>query len=473
MLIVFFLIPALCGAMCLFLQGAWLRLALIGGGSAHLALTLTGVFCPFPALTGWLALDSPARLFLLVLSLLFLLVSVYSRDYMMLNSRVARYESRYSCCLLLMLGSMSVVILSRHLGLTWLAMEGTVLLGWPLIYYHHTPGALESAWKYLIICSVGIALAFAGNLFLGFAFNGSGSPLLLDNLLQAGAIAEPKWLKAAYIFSLVGYGTIMGLAPMHTWLPDACSEAPSPVSALLPALMNCSYLVILRMGEVCGGAGLGAFRQDLLMFFGISSLIFAAIFIIGQKDYSRMLAYSSTSSAGWLMLGAGIGPMGMLGALLHMFSHSMIKGMLFMLCGNIIAVYRSRMVEKVGGLLQVIPSTGVLWLGGFMALAGLPPFGIFQSNIRICQGMVESGSYLVLGVGLLLSAAMFVGMLLVFVSMSFDVPPPGMSMKPGNPLLKNLLGPAALAGIMGLLPGIYIPGWLEQLLRESAALFGG
>lgn len=470
---VFFLIPALCGVLCLFLKSSWLRLVLAGGGGIHLGLTLLGMFYPFPPLCGWLVMDSPARLFLLVLSILFLLVSLYSRDYMNLTSRDARYESRYSCCLLLMLGTMSVAILSRHLGLTWLAMECTVLLGWPLIYYHRTPAALESAWKYLIICAVGISLALVGNLLLAFAFTGAGSPLLLDNLLQAGAIAEPKWLKAAYIFTLVGYGTVMGLAPMHAWLPDACSEAPSPVSALLPALMNCSYLVILRMGEICGAAGLGEFRQDLLMFFGIGSLFFAAVFVIGQKDYSRMLAYSSTCSAGWLVLGAGIGPAGMLGALLHMFSHSMIKGMLFMLCGNIIAVYRSRQVEKVGGLLQVAPSTGILWMAGFMALAGLPPSGIFQSNIRICRGLVESGSYLVLGAGLLLSAAVFVGMLFVFVSMSFDTPPPGMSLKPGNPLLKKLLGPAALAGILGLMLGIYIPEWLEKLLRESAALFGG
>lgn len=473
MLMMFPLIPILCGIVCLFLKGAWLRLTLVGCAVLHLVLTLGALFYPFTSPCGCLELDSPSRVFLPALSVLFLLVSLYSRDYMSLNSREAKQEAHYSCCLLWMFGFMSASVLSRHLGVTWALMTGAVLSGGPLIGYHGTSEARAAAWKYLIMCLSGLGLVLAGNLLLTVSFGEPGSPALMENLLKIKTDGELKWLKAAYLCILVGYGTIMGLAPMHTWLPDACAEAPSPVAALFPALMNCAYLGILRTGVMFGAAGLADYRQGLLLFFGLGSMLFAAVSIIGQKDYSRMLAYSSTCGAGWMVLGAGGGPIGMLGALLYMFCHSMIKGMLFMLCGNIIAVYRSRLVAKVGGLLQVAPSTGVLWLAGFIALSGLPPFGIFQGNIRICRGLVESGSYLVLGGGLVLAAAVFVGSLLIFVPMAFDTPPEGMSLKPGNPLLKNLLGPAAMGGVLALVPGVYVPQWLEQLLRESAAFFSG
>ncbi len=473
MLLMFPLIPILGGIVCLFLKGAWLRLVLVGCTLLHLVLTLCGLLYPFTSPCGCFVLDSPSRLFLLALSVLFLLVSLYSRDYMSLNSRKAKPESRFSCCLLWGLGFMSMTVLSGHLGVTWAAMVCAVLTGWPLVSYHRTPEARAAARKYLIMCLSGLGLVLAGNLLLTFSFGEPGSSMLLENLLKIKTAAEVKWLKAAYLCILVGYGTVMGLAPMHTWLPDVCAEAPSPVAALSPALMNCAYLGILRTGVLLGTAGLADYRQGVLLFFGLSSMLFGAISIIGQKDYSRMLAYSSICGAGWMALGAGGGPIGMLGALLYMFCHSMIKGMLFMLCGNIIAVYRSRLVAKVGGLLQVAPSTGVLWLAGFIALSGLPPFGIFQSNIRICRGLVESGFYLELGGGLILAAAIFVGLLLIFVPMAFDMPPEGMSLKPGKPLLKKLLGPAALGGVLALIPGVYVPQWLEQFLRDAAALFGG
>ncbi len=473
MILAFLFFPVLIGLLCLLIKSHWLRPLVITGAVIHFGLTIASFFYQFVCVTGWLGVDAPTKLFLLVLSVLFLLVSIYSRDYMTLNSKVLEHESKYSCCLLCMLGTMSIVIMSRHFGITWLAMGCTVLLSIPLVYYHHTRAALEAMWKYLMICAVGLGLALMGNMLLVYAYQGVETPLMLDNLLNLEFHGEVKWLKASYIFFLVGYGTIMGLAPMHSWLPDSYSEAPSPVSALFPALMNCAFLVILRFGQVCNVAGLGSFRQELLIFFGVASLLFAAVFVIGQKDYPRMLAYTSVAHAGLMVLGAGAGAIGMVGAMIHIFVHSLIKGMLFMLSGNIIAVYRSRHIDKVGGMLQIIPSSGVMWLAGFMALSGLPPFGIYQSNLRICKGLVESGSYIVLGISLLLMGIIFVGMLCVFVPMAIDTPPSGISLKPGDPILKKLLVPSTLAALLALTLGLYIPPWLEQLLSESARIFGG
>ena len=198
------------------------------------------------------------------------------------------------------------------------------------------------------------------------------------------------WLKAAFIFLLVGYGTKMGLAPLHNWLPDAHSQAPSLVSALLSgALLNCAFLGILRGHQIMLGAGLGGFSGTLLVFFGLVSMFVAAIFIVGQGHYKRMLAYSSVEHMGILALAVGLGGAAAFGGMLHAMCHSLTKCMLFLLAGNILARYHTYSSYDVHGLRWTIPVTGALWMGGFLAIVGSPPFGLFVSEFRILKGILQ------------------------------------------------------------------------------------
>ena len=211
---------------------------------------------------------------------------------------------------------------------------------------------------------------------------------MLARMTAGAATFNQPWLKAAFIFLLVGYGTKMGLAPLHTWLPDAHSEAPSVVSALLSgALLNCAFLAILRVHTgLRGGRAWARSRRELLRLFGLFSMAVAAVFILGQTDYKRMLAYSSVEHMGILALGVGLGGAGSFGALLHAVNHSLAKAMLFLLAGNILAAYRTKATAEVRGMARVLPVTGALWIAGFLAITGSPPFGPFVSRAGDPQG---------------------------------------------------------------------------------------
>ena len=229
--------------------------------------------------------------------------------------------------------TMLLAVTTDNAGLVWVAVEGTTLASVFLITLERTRASLEAAYKYLLICSVGIALALLGNFFLAAAASGhDGAPvrLAVPDLLREARTLDVAWLKAAFLLLLVGYGTKMGLAPLHTWLPDAHSEAPSVVSALLSgALLNCALLGILRAQQVCAAAGQAAFGQGLLVGFGLLSMAVAAVFVTGQSDYKRMLAYSSVEHMGILTLGIGLGGAGVFGGMLHAVNHSLTKAALY------------------------------------------------------------------------------------------------------------------------------------------------
>jgi hydrogenase-4 component F len=215
--------------------------------------------------------------------------------------------------ILLLLAAMTLAILSRHLALQWVAIEATTLASAPLIYYHQNRRSLEAAWKYLILCSVGIAVALLGIFFLRMTIQDGSHDLTLAALLERAGTLNHRWLSTAFIFMLVGYGTKMGLAPLHTWLPDAHSEAPSPVSAMLSgALLNCAFLGILRMQQICAAAGMASFGGDLLILFGL--LHGTGAFILRQTDSKRMLAYSSVEHMGILYSGRRLGGLGLFGS---------------------------------------------------------------------------------------------------------------------------------------------------------------
>ena len=343
-------------------------------------------------------------------------------------------EAVFAGCLLLFLATMTLVSVSRHLGLMWVGVEATTLASAPLIYFHRHHRSLEATWKYLLICSVGIALALLGNFFVAVAARSAGGPMIhltIDDLVAHAGSLNPLWLKAAFLFFLVGYGTKMGLAPLHTWLPDAHSEAPSVVSALLSgALLNCAFLTILRAHSLLSAAGLAAFSSDLLVLFGLISMVVAAVFILGQADFKRMLAYSSVEHMGILALGIGIGGVATFGAMLHAVNHSLTKAMLFLAAGNILALYRTKSTTRVRGVLRTLPVTGVLWLAGFLAIVGSPPFGPFLSELTILKGVLDAGRPLVAVAYLSALAIVFVGMATIFLRMAYGPPPASLCERP-------------------------------------------
>jgi hydrogenase-4 component F len=454
----------------------------------HLVLVVAALQGPpVNALGNWLVLDPLGKVFLGFASVLFFLCSIYTAPYLAMGS--GRPNRIFCACFLLSLSMMTLVILSHHLGLMWVGMEATTLAMAPNIYFYHTPRSLEATWKYLLICSVGIALALFGSFFLAYATLHAGleSTLLFDDLVRQAPDLSRPWLQAAFVLVLVGYGTKMGLAPMHTWLPDAHGEAPAPVSALLSgALLPCAFLAILRVFHICNAAYDAEFSRSILILIGLFSMAVGAVFMTGQRDLKRLLAYSSVEHMGILVLGIGIGGLAIFGVLLHVINNGLTKVALFLSAGNIQNAYGSRSSEAVKGVIRRLPLTGTLFLAGFLAITGSPPFGPFLSEFTIVNAALEGGQFLVGALFLLLLGIAFIGMGATIITVVQGDPPeqPAVghvsnvqavghvsNVPPQTGFQDGFFTGAPILVAMGLvlLLGLYIPPSLESLLREAAA----
>jgi hydrogenase-4 component F len=260
----------------------------------------------------------------------------------------------------------------------------------------------------------------------------------------------------------------MGLAPMHTWLPDAHSESPSLVSALLSgAALNCAFLGILRAHQVCVRAGLGGFAGQVLLGFGLLSMAVAAVFIVGQVDYKRMLAYSSVEHMGILSLGVGLGGAGIFGALLHAVNHSMTKAALFLVSGNILYHYQTKEIVRVNGLKRVLPVSALVWVAGFLAITGSPPFGLFLSEFTILKAALSRSLFWITALYLLLLALIFVGMATSVLGMVYG-PAAGRGDRPPEREPLWSVAPSAVLCSLVLVLGLYVPGPLKVQLKEAA-----
>lgn len=439
---------------------------------------------PSPLFGGWLAVDALGLLMLTIASGLFLVAATYAVGYLEREGHGTRADffdrgrlfrnepdTVFVSGLLFFLAAMSLVTVSHHFGLLWVAIEATTLTSAPLIYFHRHQRSLEATWKYLLIGSVGIAVALLGTFFLVAAasLDGVHVPALVSEFVRHGGDLDHKWLKAAFVAIMVGYGTKVGLAPLHSWLPDAHSEAPSVVSALLSgALLNTAFLGILRVFQVMVAAGLEGYARDLLLLFGFLSMFLAAAFIIAQMDYKRMLAYSSVEHMGVIAVGVGIGGVASSGAMLHAVNHSVAKVLLFLVAGNVLAFYRTKNVGEVSGLARVLPLSGALWLVGFLAITGTPPFGAFLSEFTILRGAVDGGRALVAAGYLALLGVVFVGMATAFLHMSQG---PATADRAHESWLE-VAPPAVLAGV-ALLLGVYVPPGLSAVASEAARAIGG
>jgi hydrogenase-4 component F len=457
------------------------------GGAGHLALVAVMMVQHaagngadgdrMTGLDGWLALDALGQVVLGLISVLFFLCSLYAPAY--LAMRADRPNRVFCANLLLSLGMMTMVTLSHHLGLMWVAMEATTLVSAPSIYFNHNARSLEATWKYLLIGSVGIALALFGSFFLAYAALKAGleSTLLFDQLIDDAprmSAAASSWFHAAFVLLFIGYGTKMGLAPMHTWKPDAYGEAPGVVGTLLAGgVTSCAFLAILRVYQICRAGAEAEFAREIMVFLGLLSMAVAAVFMVRQRDFKRMLAYSSVEHMGILVLGIGIGGrLAVYGALLHLINNGLTKGIMFLSAGNIHRTYGSKLTDHVRGAIQRVPVSGALFLAGFLAITGSPPFGPFVSEFTIVNAAFLGEHFVAGGLFLLLLGIVFIGMGATVLAVVQGVPPPQPESNGYHDRPSTVL-PILMFMALVLCLGLYIPPPLEALLREAAALVEG
>jgi len=364
--------------------------------------------------------------------------------------------------------TMLLVGVTNNLGL-WIAIEMTTLVSALLIIFYPNKASVEAAWKYVIISTVGITFALFGTILTYYAavkiLGETGDALNWTSLIAVAGQFDPMIMKLAFIFILIGYGTKAGLAPMHTWLPDAYSESPTPVGALLSGtLVNCAMYGIIRFYSIATKSTGPEFTSNLLIIFGLMSLGIAVPFIILQEDYKRLLAYSSVEHMGIIALGIGFGGVyGIFGAILHMFNHAMTKSLMFFSVGNVLLKYGTKEIDKVSGIVKTMPVTGAILLIGGLAITGSPPFSIFISEFTILSAGFLQKHIIASVLFLLFIIMIFAGFFYNLSKMTFGNPKPGIT--PGE-VSRWTLGAMMILVVFVIILGVYIPHDFIEMINK-------
>jgi hydrogenase-4 component F len=424
-----------------------------------------------------LRLDALGAVFLLATGFLYAVSAIFSVGYLRADERRRDYPSfarRYFALLNLFGWTMLAVPLMSDFATLWVAIELTTIVSVLLVALDRTEAALEAAWKYIVIASVGLGIALLGIVFLYAA----GTDALGDSyvprfttLLGAAHDLPSAPVELAFVLATVGFGTKVGLVPMHTWLPDAHSEAPSSVSALLSgALLVNAFYAILRFFQVCSVTVGSTFPRHVLLVFGVVSLLLAAMYVLRQENYKRLLAYSSIEHMGVIALGVGFGVrIAVAGALLHVLNHAATKSLAFFGAGSILRRYDTKQIDRVRGAATALPASGPMFLAAALALSGLPLSGIFRSEFQIVSGGFSRPSYVA------------VALLVVFVNIAFCgivwhagrmvlTPAPAGSPRGETSWWIVAAMACCFVAVVGL--GLYVPGVLSELLQSATALLG-
>jgi hydrogenase-4 component F len=423
----------------------------------------------------------PLNVFLVTLTAFVgLTTSIFSRPYMrveqdhgkMTPPRLRLYHSMYQ----LFSFTMLLALTTNNLGIVWVAMEAATLTTVLLVSVYRTAASLEAAWKYFILCGVGIAQALFGTVLLYMAAEkvigagaGAGGALLWSNLEAAKAQLDPNIITLAWAFLFIGYGTKVGLVPVHNWLPDAHAEGPTPVSAVLSGLLlNVALYAVLRCKVLTDGAlGSTQFTGRLMMGFGLVSVVAAVFFIIRQRDVKRMFAYSSIEHMGLMTFAFGMGgPIASFAGLLHMTVHSLVKSAIFFAVGHATQKAGTQIMDSIRGLIRVSPTVGWGLMLGALAILGTPPFGVFASEFLIVTTAMREQPWA--------TPFLLIALGLAFASVFSRVQP----MVFGDTTVKALAHPPALVPVfvhlgLGLMLGLYIPPYLDAWYRQAAAMLGG
>jgi hydrogenase-4 component F len=448
-----------------------LTIAVARAVARHGAVTALGVF----------RADDLAVIFLLLVGLLAVAVAVATVGWM--RHEVARGEMHaerlrfYFALVHGFVATMLVTVLADNLGILWIAMEGTTITSALLVGFHGDKLGLEAAWKYIIVTTIGISFGLFGTVLVyGAAAHAQGGVLAgAMNWSSIAAIAhrlDPGIIRIGFIFVLVGYGTKAGLAPLHMWLPDAHSQAPTPVSALLSgALIKCALFGIIRFHTIARDACGPEFSHGLLLVFGIVSVVVATPFIIVQHDLKRLLGYHSVEHVGIIALGLGFGGrIGTYGALLHVVNHGVTKALAFLVAGDAIGRYGTRDMRLMKGFLGIAPIAGTLLLMGAFSLAGTPPFSIFVSELLVVRAGIAAGRYVAVAVFLAMVVVIFAGLIHHVGQMAFGVAAPGAER--GREAATPILAMVLLAAVMVLF-GTWIPLRPDRVLQSAAEIILG
>jgi hydrogenase-4 component F len=477
------LVPLVAGIVVWFLPdrlaGPWSMLAFAIGGAGSLVLALPVLVAgPARILDGAVALDALGALVLLVVVMVAAIAVAGSPRYLDHEPALRPGDrARYWSLLLWFAGGLAAVPLFDNLGLVWVAIEATTIVSALLVGFARTPAAIEAAWKYLILGSVGIGFALLGTL-LAYAssvpvLGETSDALAWTRLVTVAPELDPGLVRLAFLFALVGYGTKTGLAPFHTWLPDAHSQAPSPVSAILSGATLAVSLYALARFHIVASMTLGpAFSSTLLVAFGLLSLAVALPFIVAQGDLKRLLAYSSIEhmGLGTLALGFG-GPVALGGLALHLIGHGLTKASLFVTSGAIVEVGRSHRIARLSGSLSATPLDGRAFLGGSLLLSGLPPSALFVSEIAILLGGFATGWGVAAGLAAVLLALTAAGFLFHVGRVSFGQPRRSVDGADPTGRLRAFVLTVPLAAVVVL--GIWTPDVLASAIGRVAAVLGG
>ncbi|MBK7377683.1 MAG: hypothetical protein IPJ03_01545 [Ignavibacteriales bacterium] len=371
--------------------------------------------------------DSLSKIFLMILSNVYLWVVFVSYAYLKrpVTTKATEGQRYYFLLLNFYLASNSAAMLSSHFGMYWVTAETTTLSVAPLIYYYRNEEALEAMWKYLFLVSVGIAFAFIGILFLTLSANGSvleGKQLFFWEFIRNAKELNPIWLKASFIFIFVGLSTKIGIAPMHSGDVDATSNAPSPIAALMSGSLRLTALIgVMRIFQIVVPTSSFEFARTILIIGGLLSLFTAFVFMFKVNNYKRMLAYSSVEHLGMITLGIATGGIAFIGAMYHAIYNSITKVVLFLSAGNIHSKFKSREVDNVRNVMNILPKTGWLFLIAYLAISGIPPFGIFFSEIKMFEGILFSDKPYVLALVMIFMLFIFINMGKIIFTMLYKI----------------------------------------------------
>jgi len=419
----------------------------------------------------------PLNVFLVTLTaFVALTAAIFSRPYMrverdrgkMTPPRLRLYHSMYQ----LFGFTMLLALMTNNLGILWVAMEAATLTTVLLVSVYRTAASLEAAWKYFILCGVGIAQALFGTVLIYMAaekvLGAEGGALLWSNLNAVKAQLDPDIVTLAFAFLFIGYGTKVGLVPLHNWLPDAHAEGPTPVSAVLSGLLlNVALYAVLRCKVLADGALQSPLAGRLMMSFGLLSVVAAVFFLIRQRDVKRMFAYSSIEHMGLMTFAFGVGgPIATYAGLLHMTVHSLVKSAIFFAVGHATQKAGTQIMDEIRGLIKVSPTVAWGLMLGSLAILGMPPFGVFTSEFMIITTAMREQPWA--------TPLLLIALAVAFAAVFARVQP----MVFGETTVRALAHPPALVPVfvhlaLALMLGLYIPPYLDAWYRQAAQMVGG
>jgi hydrogenase-4 component F len=478
------IVPLASGIISFFVPARVAAALTVGAGVACFGLVLALI--PEAAhgnlsyLDSYLRADAVSVIFLLATGFLYAAVAVYAVGYLK-KDHDAVYTRRFYAGFNVFAWAMLAAPLMGSLALLWIAVEVTTIVSALLVVIEAVPtregdGAAEAAWKYVLIASAGLGLALLATVFLYYAgaqVLGEHYDLAIGSLINAAPKLPQTPVRLSFLLALLGYGTKVGLFPVHTWLPDAHSEAPTPVSALLSgALLATSFYAILRFYQVAAGCLGSGFPRAALLAFGVASLLLASLYVFGQRDIKRLLAYSSVEHMGILAIGVSFGaPIALAGVLLHVMAHAAAKGNAFMGAGVFAVKYGTKQIAGLRDGLRLLPWSAPLFLLAIFALSALPPSGIFRSEFQIVAGGLASGSYAAAAILVVLVTVAFFGLAGSATTMLLAPARGATALAAGEPSVWMVVPVLAGLAVLFVL-GIHPPGDLTTLISRGAAQLG-